>query len=300
MGELAALTTSLLWSFTSIQFTLAGRRIGSQVVNRVRLVLAVALLSLAHLLLMGSIWPLDAGLVRWGWLGLSGVVGLIIGDACFFQAFVLIGPRRSMLLMTLTPVISAILAWLWLREALALVEIIAVSITIGGVAWVVSERRGRNGTPFPGDEDARTFAAGMLLGLGGALGQAIGLVLAKQGLAGDFPPLSAALIRMIVAAGVIWTITLLRSPRGVTRRALHDGTARLFILGGAITGPFMGVWASMVAVQHAQVGIASTLMALPPILLIPLTHWIFHEQITLRAVTGTVIALAGAALIFLS
>lgn len=300
MGELAALVTSFLWSFTAIQFTLAGRRIGSQVVNRVRLVLAVLLLSTAHLLLVGRVWPLDAELLRWGWLGLSGIVGLVIGDACLFHAFVLIGPRRSMLIMTLVPVISALLAWLWLGEMLQPIEVIAMLITVAGVAWVVSERRARGAATFPGEEEPRTFAIGVLLGLGGALGQAIGLVLAKQGLGGDFPAVSAALIRMIVAAVVIWTFTLIRGPRGVTRRALQDGTARLFILGGAVTGPFMGVWASMVAVQHAQVGIASTLMALPPILLIPLTHGIFHERITLRAIAGTVIALSGAALIFLS
>lgn len=108
MGEIAALATSFCCSFTSIQFALAGQRIGSVVVNRIRLILATLYLSPAHLLLYREVWPLQAEAFRWGWLGLSGVVGLVLGDACLFQAFVLISPRRSMLMMTLVPVISRI------------------------------------------------------------------------------------------------------------------------------------------------------------------------------------------------
>lgn len=305
MGELAALATSFFWSVTSIQFTLAGRRVGSPVVNRVRLVLAVVYLSVAHLLFTGRIWPLDAELFRWGWLGLSGVVGLVLGDASLFQGFVLIGPRRSMLLMTLVPVITTVIAWFWLGETLRLVELGAVMLTVGGVAWVVSERRLATPQPaagaiFPGDLDRRTYVLGVLLGLGGALGQALGLVLSKQGLAGDFLPLSATVMRMLVASVVIWLLAAVQGQVGTTRVALQDSRARLFILGGAFTGPFLGVWSSMIAVQNTPVGLASTLMALAPIMLIPLTRWVFKEETSARAIAGTVVALTGAALIFLS
>jgi len=297
MGEIAALATSFFWSFTSIQFTLAGQRIGSEVVNRTRLVLAVLYLSLAHLLLHGELWPIHAEPFRWGWLGLSGTVGLALGDACLLQAFLLIGTRQAMLIMTLVPVISTLLAWGGLGEILHLAEMGAVLLTVGGVAWVVSERRQAQGASV---ESKRQYALGVLLGLGGALGQALGLVTAKQGLVGDFPSLSATLIRMVVATGVIWLLTLARGQVGATWHALRDKKARLFIAGGALTGPFIGVWLSMVAIQRAHVGIASTLMALSPIILIPLGHWVFHEQTSPRAVAGTIVALAGATIIFLT
>ncbi len=294
MGEMAALATSFFWSLTSIQFTLAGRRIGSQAVNRLRLVLALCYLSLAHWLLYGEVWPLHAEPFRWGWLGLSGAVGLVLGDASLFQAFVLIGPRRAMLLMTLVPVISALLAWGWLGETLQWVEIGAVLLTVGGVAWVVSERWTAQQAASGGE---KSYALGVLLGLGGAVGQSLGLVASKQGLVGNFPSLSATLIRMLVATALIWLLALLRGQAGATLRALQDKKSGLSVAGGALTGPFLGVWLSMVAVQNAQVGIASALMALSPIVLIPLERWIFHEQITPRAVVGTVVALAGATLI---
>ena len=299
MGEIAALVTSLCWALNSIQFTLAGRRVGSEVVNRVRLILAALYLSLAHLFLRGELWPIQAEPFRWGWLGLSGVIGLVIGDACLFQAFLFIGPRRSMLLMTLVPVMSALMAWAWLGEILSPVEMGAVLLAVGGIAWVVSERqRGQSQAGPPGRE--HRYALGVLLGLGGALGQALGLVTAKQGIAGDFPSLSATVIRMLVAAAVIWLLTLVRGQVGTTWRALGDGRTRAFLVGGSLIGPFAGVWLSMVAVQHAQVGIASTLMALSPIILIPLDHWVFHEPISPRSVAGTVAALAGATILFLT
>lgn len=296
MGELAALATSFLWSLTSIQFTLAGQRIGSQTVNRIRLVVAVFYLSLTHLLSYGEVWPVHAEPFRWGWLGLSGTVGLVLGDACLFQAFVLIGPRRAMLLMTLVPIISTLLAWGWLGETLQPVEVGAVLLTVSGIAWVVSERQPAQAAEARGEGQ---YALGVLLGLGGALGQALGLVMSKQGLGGDFAPLSATLIRMLVASAVIWLLALVRGQIGATGRALRDKKAVLFLAGGALTGPFLGVWSSMVAVQNAHVGIASTLMALSPIILIPMARWVFHERISLRAVAGTVVALVGATTIFL-
>ena len=220
MGEIAAVVTSICWSLNSIQFTLAGRRVGSEVVNRVRLVLAVLYLSLAHLLLHGELWPVHAEPFRWGWLGLSGVIGLVIGDACLFQAFLFIGPRRAMLLMTLVPVISTLLAWGWLGETLRPAEVGAVLLTVGGIAWVVAERQRDPARRMPAQRE-RHYALGVLLGLGGAMGQALGLVTSKQGLNGGFPPLSATVIRMVVGSGVIWLLTLFRGQVGATWPALE-------------------------------------------------------------------------------
>jgi drug/metabolite transporter (DMT)-like permease len=298
MGEIAALGVSLAWALTSMQFTLAGRRVGSQVVNRARLLLAVLYLSLAHLLLQGELWPTHVESFRWGWLGLSGIVGLVLGDACLFQSFVLIGPRRAMLLMMLSPVISALLAWGWLGETMSLLETGAALLAVGGVAWVVSERQAGQVQSEPG-EDRRQYALGVLLGLGGALGQACGIVMSKKGLSGDFSSLSATLIRMMCAASAIWLLALLRGQVGKTLNALRDRQASRFIAGGALTGPFIGVWLSMVAVQRANVGIATTLMSFSPIILIPLSYWIFHERISARAIGGAVVALVGVAIIFL-
>jgi drug/metabolite transporter (DMT)-like permease len=293
MGEIAALGTSVLWSFTSVLFTLAGRRVGSANVNRTRLVVAVFFISLTHWALHGEIIPMDTTPERAFWLGLSGVIGLVAGDASLFQAFVLIGPRLSMLMMALAPVMSTLLAWIFLGEHLGSVDLLAILITVAGIAWVVWESNVR----LP-EVERKDFILGIFLGIGGALGQAVGLITSKLGMEGGFPPLSATLLRMVTAMFFIWLLTIFQGKARSTLQALKDRKAALSIVGASIVGPFLGVWLSLIAIDQAQVGIASTLMSLSPIFLIPLAKWVFKEQVSSRVVFGTVIALIGVTMIF--
>lgn len=297
IGQFAGLLTSLCGSFTSVFFTLSGRQVGSAVVNRTRLALALIMVTGAHWIAQGQPLPLDADLSRWGWLALSGLIGFVLGDAALFQAFVLIGPRLSMLLMALSPVMGAVLAWLLLGETLTGWEILGMALAIGGVAWVVTDRRNGNGNP---DRAPRAYLIGVLFGLVGALGQALGLIFSKEGLHGEFSALSGNVIRLVAATLSIWAFTALSGQASNTLTVLRakPGAMR-YIVGGAVAGPFLGVWLSLIAVQNAPVGIASTLMSFPPILLIPLGWLIFKERITQRAVAGTVLALAGVAVLFL-
>lgn len=297
LGEIAALLTSLCFSATSTFFTLASRRVGSLTVNRTRLIIALALLTTAHWLLLGSPFPTAVAERRWFWLGLSGVIGLVLGDALLFQAFVWIGPRLSMLFMSLAPIIASLLAWAFLSEALGPRQIAGIVITLTGVAWVVMEGRGRVST----GSVQREYTLGVLFGLGAATGQAVGLVTAKLGLAGDFSALSGTFIRMLAASLALWGHTLVRGQsRATWDRLRATPRAVLFILGGAFTGPFLGVTFSLVAVQRTAVGVASTLMALPPVFLLPIGYVVFKERFGWQAVVGTVVAIVGVATLFLA
>jgi drug/metabolite transporter (DMT)-like permease len=294
LGEIAALLTSLAFSVTSTMFTLASRRVGSLVVNRMRLILAVLLLSLTHWFLLGSLLPLGAEPQRWFWLGISGIVGLVLGDAFLFQAFVWIGPRLSMLMMSLAPVIAALVAWVFLGERLSLGQVGGILLTLSGIAWVVLERNGSRA-----NKD-RNYGRGILFGLGAATGQALGLVLAKNGLYGDFSPISGNLIRMLAAASVLWLITIFqRQARQTFERINNNRGSLTFLSIGAITGPFLGVSLSLFAVQRSPVGIASTLMALPPVFLLPISYIFFKERFGWGAIAGTIVAMIGVALLFL-
>ena len=294
LGEIAALATAVCWAATSLFFTIAGKRVGSQLVNRVRLLLAAFFLAITHLLWQGEVLPIHAEPFRWGWLGLSAISGLVLGDAMLFQAFVLIGARLSMLLMTLVPVISTLLAWVFLGETLSLLEIGAVVGTVSSVAWVVSEQRNSSSV----DSNPRSHVIGVLCGIGGASGQALGLILSKRGMAGGFPALSASLMRLSVASVVIWLWALIQGQLRPTVEGLRIGRTRWAILAGTVVGPFIGMTLSLAAVQLVPVGIASTLMALSPVILLPLSHWVFKERITPRAIFGTMVAMVGVAMIF--
>ena len=292
LGETAALGTALCWSFGSIMFTISSRRIGHIVVNRLRLVFSLALLLTTHLIVTGSFLPSQTTSHQVLWFALSGIIGFAIGDTLLFRSFVLVGPRIAMLMMCAVPVFGTLIAWLFLSQVLAIIDIIAIAITLMGISWVVLERQ-------TDEHERRHYFLGIVCGIGGALGQALGLVLSKKGLDTGYSALAGNIIRISAAAIVMWSLALARRKATSTIQAMRDEKAALTTLGGAFFGPYLGVWLSLVAVQHVSIGIAATLMALPPIFLIPLSHWVFKEKITVSAFMGTVVAVAGVALIFL-
>jgi drug/metabolite transporter (DMT)-like permease len=294
IGEIAALLTSLVWSVTSTFFTFASMRLGSAVVNRTRLLMATLLLILIHWFLFNSFLPLDAGSDRWMWLGLSGVVGLVLGDAFLFQAFIWIGARLSMLMMSLVPVFATLIAWIFLGEHLTAMQIFGMVLTLGGVAWVVMEK---NGSP---QSEEQNYRRGLIFGVGAAVGQSIGMVLAKNGMSGNFSPISANLIRMSVAMVVMWGITFIqgRARQTVNQLRTHP-KATLLLTVGVATGPVLGVSLSLLALQKTAVGIASTLMSLPPVFLLPISYFVLKERFGWGAVAGTFVAVAGVSILFL-
>ena len=294
IGDIAALGTSIAFSFGSIFFSLAVHRLSAIVANRTRLIIAVILLSFTHWMVLGSFWPLDADPERWFWLSLSGVVGLVIGDIFLFQAFLWIGPRLSMLMMSFAPVIASLQAWIFLGETLSGGQIFGVMLTLVGIAWVVMEdgKKKNNGN--------LNYRRGILYGFGGALGQATGFVLAKNGVSGDFSPISGNLIRMLAAVVVMWGITLFQGQIKQTFDKMRTNRlGMIYILVASFFGPFIGVSLSLLALQRAEIGVASTIMALPPVFLLPISYVVFKERFGWRAVLGTLIAMGGVALLFL-
>ena len=289
-GESAALLTSACWALNSVCFTLAGRRVGSASVNLVRLLLAWVLLAGLHLVLFGSAFPLHAGGARLGWLALSGIIGFALADAVLFEAFLLIGARLAMLLMTLSPVFSALLAWIWLKQDLGLLKLAAMAVTLAGIAWVVWGDGDREAHPH--------LLRGVLLGIGGALGQSVGLLFSLYGLSGGYSPVSANLIR--VSAGLLALAAYFAFTRrlGPSLDGLRDRPAAGLIALGAATGPVLGVIFSLVAIARAPMGVAATLMSLAPVFLLPVAHWGFKEKVGVHAILGTALALAGAAALF--
>lgn len=293
-GELAALGTACCWTVTSMSFEAAGKRIGSLSLNGIRLALALAVLSVWCWIHRGHPLPIDASGHAWGWLALSGLVGFAIGDLCLFRAFVLIGARLSMLMMSLVPPITALAAWALMGEQLSGLEWLGMGITIAGISWVVLERRK--------DESGQAVRApikGVLLGFGGAAGQALGLVLSKYGM-GEYDAFASTWIRVL--AGLI-SFALIYTALGwwpKVKAALRHKSGMTYTGLGAFFGPFLGVSLSLVAVQLTHAGVAATLMALVPVIILAPAHFIAKEEITLRAVAGAVVAVAGSALLFLS
>lgn len=292
-GRIVALATAFCWTGTAIAFERAGKQIGSLTLNLLRLLLALVFISIYLWIVRGMPLPLDATAASWRWLFLSGLIGFCVGDLFLFKAFIVIGSRISMLIMSLVPPITALTGWLIMGEVLSLYNWIGMCLTIAGVGIVVLERK---------SEDRKSTLkhpiSGILYAFGGAVGQAVGLVLSKFGM-GDYNAFAATQIRIMAGiVGFAALFTLLRIwPRTIT--ALHNRAAMRPLALGSFFGPFLGVSLSLLAVQYIQVGIASTFMALVPVLIIPPAVIFLKEKITLREVFGAILAVSGIAILFI-
>jgi len=294
-GEAAAMMAALSWATSSMIFSNISGKAGAQSVNRGRLLCSITCLTVLHWVIEGQPWPHATTPEQIGWLALSSVLGLVIGDAMLFQAFAILGARLSMLMMSSVPIMGATLAWFLFDEVLTPVQIGGVALGVGGILTVIMIRKGR-----PANLNGRQYLVGILFGLGGAVGQVANLITAKYALIGGYSALSATWIRTLVAVVVMWGIAALS---GRIRRTLVSCTApdvRGWLMLGAFVGPAMGVWLSMLAVQNANVGIASTLMATPPVLLIIYEGVVLRKPVGWQAALGTCMAFAGVAILFLS
>ncbi len=302
IGETAALFAALLWTANAIFFSSAARRIGSLGVNAFRILVAIVLLSVSHILILGTLIP-AANSAQWFWMGVSGIVGLGIGDFALFAAYVIIGPKRSLLLMALAPVSSVIGGYLILNEELGPFVLLGIAITLIGIIIVVLEKK-EDENDFKIEEGMRTY--GLCLGVVAAVGQGVGLVISSYGMKTvatdpDVPldPLSATLIRMIIGAIFIWICITVAGRLPRTIKSLRDRQALKLTSAGAFVGPFLGVWLSMIAVMYTETGIAMTLMSLMPVFIIPTVYFIYKEKTSIRGMVGALIAVVGVALIFL-
>jgi len=295
IGELAALATSFFFAMTALIFTSTGRMVGSQVTNRMRLTFALIYLFILNAILFREPLPFSAGSSRWIWLSLSGIIGLSLGDAFLFQSFLWVGPRLGTLLLSLAPIFGSIIAWVFFGETLTTLQITGIVLALAGIAWVVISHREPLNTPHGHTR------RGVIFGVLAGLGQAVGLVLSKQGMFGDFSVLQANAIRMLAAVIFIWALTAFERKAGSTFVVLRENPKALGLLAlGALVGPVLGVSASLLAVQHAEIGVASTLMALPPVLILPISYFVFKEKVGWQAIVGTLVAIAGVATLFLA
>ena len=288
IGEIASLLTAICWTLSAIYFEKAGRRIGSLSVNIIRIFLGVIFLGITTYFTRGMFFPMDATAYNWFWLGISGIVGFFLGDLFLFKSYTIIGSRTSQLVMSLAPMITAIIGWFFLQEILSFQSILGIVVSVTGIMIAVAGKKLKLNVPLQG----------FLYALGGAMGQAVGLILSKKGM-GDYDAVAATQIRAIVGfAAFAILVTIMKRWKRVLF-TIRDKKGMKATTIGAIFGPFIGVTLSLYAVQHTSTGIASALMALTPIFIIVPSAIMFKEKITAPQVIGAVISIIGATIFFL-
>lgn len=324
LGELIALGVAVSWTFTALFAEVGSKRMGSLPFNTIRMTLSLLFLMATLWLTMGSPYPRYADGSTWLWLLLSGIVGYVIGDYCLMQGYIHIGSRFGQLFMTLSAPTAAITGRIFLGESMRPQAIAGMLITIGGIAMsILSKSDGTNHHSvrfnLPPKGIFYAAMAGVCQGFGLVLSK-IGLghydtSIAAAGIANNVVP-NGAIIPLPIGISMSFAATLIRAYIGLAgfflalvlfnkdglqqlNHAIHDRKAMWCVLGSTIFGPFIGVSASLLATLYTSAGIAQTIFALTPILIIAPAAILFHQRVTVREVIGAVVSVCGVCLFFI-
>lgn len=292
IGELVSIGTALCWTITVISFEYAGKRVGSLPVNIIRLLFGFIFLGITLLVFNGSPIPFNIPLNAWGLLMISGFIGLVIGDLFLFQAFVDVGGRISLLIMSMVPVISAILGLIFFNEVLEGIKIVGMGITLSAIVLVILLKKQKDVVMH------EHVKRGILFAFIGAIAQAIGLIFSKQGMA-EFSAFGATQIRIIAAIIGFTIFIFIKQDWKNVGKAFKNSKAMKFILLGSFFGPFLGVSSSLYAMQHIEIGVATTIAQLNVVLIIPFSIFLFKEKVSWKEIFVSIIAFMGVALLFI-
>ncbi|NCB97169.1 MAG: EamA family transporter [Bacteroidia bacterium] len=317
IGEVISIGVAFSWTLSALFFEYAGNRIGSLILNLVRLIFAFLLLGGMLWIVTGSPIPQSADADAWIWMVLSGLVGFVFGDLCLFHSYTLITARFSQLLMTLAPPFAALFAWMIMGEKLSFMAFLGMCVTLTGIAISVLKRdttpavmgdSKTNGTN--GRIKLNLPLKGLLLGIGAAIGQGLGIVLSKQGMyyyeisaqgtsVASYIPFAATQIRII--SGLIgFTVIIILSGRFKNLiKGFKDSKGMKAAFTGSIFGPFIGVSLSLMAVQYTDAAIASTIMATTPVIILLPYIFIYKKKVTPIEIFGAVLSVGGVALFFI-
>lgn len=307
-GEIIALIVAISWTATALFADVASHRLGSLPLNLIRMVLSWAFLSIMLWVVTGAPYPLYANGKAWFWLALSGLVGYVFGDWCLFNSYIVFGSRYGQLFMTLAPPMAGIAGWLMLGEQMSWRSWLAMLVTLSGIAISILARGGESHKLT-----LKLPLKGVLFGIGAGVGQGVGLVLSKIGMEHyehsiptDAPqaivrmmPFAGTYIRAVAGFVGFFLILAIAKQLPLVAKGLRDRKGMTFAALTTFFGPFLGVSLSLMAVQYAKAGVASTLMALTPVLIIVPYALIHKQKISLKEVIGTLITMVGVAMFFL-
>lgn len=308
IGEIISLIVAFSWTISAVCAEIASKRIGTLQLNVIRLVLSLLFLGATMYVITGAPFPLYADGKAWFWLALSGFVGYVLGDYCLFNSYILIGSRFGQLFMTLAPLAAAISGWILLGEQLNLQAWVGMIVTMSGICISILSRGKEKGYKIA----LKLPFKGVLFGIGAGIGQGVGLVLSKMGMnyyelsipegmdtIHSLVPFASTWIRALSGAICFLFVMYLQKEFHTIPTSLKDKKGMLAAIGTTISGPFIGVSLSLMAVKYTEAGIASTLMALTPIIILLPAYLFFKQKITWMEVVGACISVIGVSLFFL-
>jgi drug/metabolite transporter (DMT)-like permease len=291
-GQLLGLVIALCWAQNSLVYSYVGRSVGSKTVAHIRLWIAVPMAFAVHLLFTGTWFPLGLPTEVYVSLIISGVLGFFIADVLIFQSYVELGPRETLVIMTSSPIFTAVISRLTVGEVLSVLQTLGILVTVAGVILVIySDRRGTA---------KHVSVKGILIAFGGSLTQAVAMVSARAGMIDQVHPVSGNLLRM--SAGFIGLIiyALVRGEFINDFKRMSSMKHISLISSAAFAGPVLAIALTLYAITLAPTGVITAITQISPILLLPIERFVFKRKITTASLAGTIVAIGGTLILVLA
>ncbi len=288
LGGIAALSSAFCWAVSAVLFQQAGQQISAAAMNLFKGVVAIVCIGLLLIPFGLADVSGDAFLL----LAASGLVGICLGDTLYFMTIKRLGSRLTLLIGSLIPVATALIAITMLGENIGINAAAGLLLTIVGVTYVLWERSVVKA-------EFTQWRAGLAFGVLFVLANALGIILTKVGVK-DIPALDATLIRTLWAVSglVLWGL-LSRSLLSWVK-PLQNSKLRTRLLFASVIGAFLGAWLSVAALKYTHAAVAVALNSTSPLFVLPLAMVMLKEQLTWRAVSGAFVAIMGVAVYFFS
>lgn len=291
-GEIAALIAAFLWAICSTIYAILGAKIPPLLLNLLKGLVAIFFIFLTFII-TNQINPncnVETGIL----LGISGIIGIGIGDTAYLKALNYLGARKTLLLETLAPPLSTILAYFLLGESLTFLACIGIFITIIGVVWVITER-----TKEVVITNNKIGIEGLKWGLIAAMSQSLGAVISRFALSTtDILPLWSTLFRLIGGTIIVVILLLNKKENQITIiKTIWSVKTFLIITFTAFGSTYLGIWLQQTSLKFAPAGIAQTLLATSPLFVIPIAMAL-GEKVSFRAILGALVALIGIGFLF--
>lgn len=293
--EIAGLLAAACWATGSFLFSRINAPAGA--LNLGKNVFAGALLVLS-LPFLGSglaAWT-GASIQDYNFLILSGIVGILIGDSAYFRSIQILGPRRALVLTTLTPPVSALIGWFWLAEALEPGQILGMTVTLVGVFLVIRDQRLASDR---GKFREGKVADGILLGVVAALCQASGIALSKVVMQSSLGALEVSAVRICTA--VVGGLIFAAGTRQLQSWCAPIRNMKIApkLLIASFIGTYMGIWLSHISVDAISLAVATTQMSMTPVFMVLIVALVLRQRMAVLAFGGVLLAVVGVALLMM-
>ena len=271
--EALALLAAACWAVSSLFSAPPAQRLGAFAFSRWRMVFA-SLILWGLALASGGWRSLDMATVAL--LGLSGVVGIFIGDTALFSCMNRLGPRRSGVLYATHALFSCVLAWAWLGETVWGWALLGSGLLVGGVMGAVAW--GKRGDETHAWEQTR------------------GTLMIKPLMVTGVDPVAASATRMSLALGA-HTLLFASGWSGARAQAPLRRQDAFLVFMSAAVAMALGMTLILIALRDGQAGLVAVMSSVTPVLILPLLWLVYRRRPATGAWLGAALAVAGTALI---